>query len=193
MKLYTIISEFRSGGYTLGEWISKNESESVFAHEPWSDSNDFFTKSTDPKETSWIDKIQNNVVLKDLWEEWKDYSNLIKRSDKIICLYRDNHYDQVRSLLYAKKTKKWHGERYDREDVKIITGEEIDEYINNSGFIVSKEKFKKWREENNFFSVSYESLYNLDGIKLVVDYLDIDKKLPFPHKKRYFTDYKNLI
>lgn len=193
VKLYTIISEFRSGGYTLSEWISKNEKNFVLAHEPWNKNNTFFTNGVNPMETSWIDKIENNIILKDLWEEWKDYGDLIKRSDKIICLYRNNYYDQVRSLLYAKKTKKWHGERYDAEDVKIITREEIDEYINNSGFIVTKRKFKKWREENNFFSISYESLYNLNGINRVIDYLETEKRIPFPHKKRYFIEYKNII
>ena len=166
MTIYTILSEFRSGGFTLGEWIAKNEKDFIFAHEPWSDWNKIYTESLDPSETDWIEKIEKNLVIKELWSENEDYSELIRKSSKVICLYRENWYEQIRSFLYAKKTERWHNIFYDIKDIeKNISEEELKKCMEDHNFLKYKSKFQSWISKENLFSISYEDLYYRGGNK----------------------------
>ncbi len=121
----TVIAEGRSGGQTLTEWFRLSlKNKFIIAHEPYNPDNNDFTKDVNYKDTSWIDP-NKSYFIKELWRNNVDFSTLLDISDVVMCLYRENWYEQSRSYLFAEKTNLWH-HRYNGDMVKkIITEEEI--------------------------------------------------------------------
>jgi hypothetical protein len=77
----------------------------------------------DNKKISYVDWIDNfkNIFIKEMFYKDQDYTNLLNKSEKVICLYRENWYAQVRSLLFQEKQAEFLFS-YDKKDVdKEIT------------------------------------------------------------------------
>lgn len=187
--IYTIIAEGRSGGQTLTEWFRLSLNDFIIAHEPFNKDNNDFTKNTDKTDFSWIDE-NKNYFIKELYSD--DILPLINKSDKVMCLYRENWKEQTKSLLYALKTNMWHL-KYNEENVKKhVTEEEIIDFYENN-FKNIKKQFNDFIIKNNFSSISYENLYYGNGIDKVKEHFNITSKIEFPLGQKYFTKENPLI
>ena len=181
--IYTIIAEPRSGGVSLMNWIEKSLPEFTIAQEPWFNENDLWITGEDVNEVDWIKKY-NNICIREIYEPTRDFTNLINISDKVLCLYRKNWREQVRSLLY-QEIQNIYLDTYDEQDVlKLITIEMINDRY-KSNFKKHKDGFKKFIKENNFISVSYEELYYGDAIDIVKKHFNFDNNVEFPLNMRH--------
>ena len=181
--IYTIIAEPRSGGVSLMNWIEKSLPEFTIAQEPWFNENDLWITGEDVSEVDWIKKY-NNICIREIYEPTRDFTNLINISDKVLCLYRKNWREQVRSLLY-QEIQNIYLDTYDEQDVlKLITIEMINDRY-KSNFKKLKDGFKKFIKENNFISVSYEELYYGDAIDIVKKHFNFDNNVEFPLNMRH--------
>lgn len=187
--IYTIIAEGRSGGQTLMEWFKLSLNNFYIVHEPFNENYNEYTENTDKTDLTWIDE-NKNYVIKELY--CKNIIPLFERSDKVICLYRENWKEQVRSFLYALKTDKWHT-RYTETTVrKIITEEEIASFYEEH-YKAQKERFQTFIKTNNLKSISYEQLYYGNGIIEVKNHFNIVSDIDFPIGQRYYTKENPLI
>jgi hypothetical protein len=187
--VYTIIAEGRSGGQTLTEWFKLSLPNFIVAHEPFNCDNFNFTKNTNKTDFTWVDKNKNYFV-KELFSE--DILPLLSISDKVMCLYRENWEEQIKSLLYAMKTNKWHI-KYTEDNVKKLVSD--DDVINfyNSGFKEKKEAFQSFIVKNNLISISYEQLYYDNGIEKIKEHFNINSNINFPLGQKYLTKENILI
>ena len=102
--IYTIIAEGRSGSQNLLNWLSVALPNFEPIHEPFNPAETRYTQDISGNDLSWISP-NKNYVIKELWHTDRNFTPLIEKSDKIICLYRENWFEQVSSLLYAFKTR----------------------------------------------------------------------------------------
>lgn len=181
--IYTIIAEPRSGGVSLMNWIEKSLPEFTIAQEPWFIENDIWVIGEDVTEVEWI-KNYDNICVREIYKPTRDFRNLIRMSDKVICLYRDNWEEQVRSSLYQENNGLYM-DTYDEEDVlSKVTNEMIkDRYVYY--FKEHKDKFKQFIKEHNFVSISYENLYYGDSIDIIKKHFNIDNNIEFPLNTRH--------
>jgi hypothetical protein len=187
--IYTIIAEGRSGGQTLTEWFKHALNDFIVVHEPFNKNYNAYTKNTDKTDFTWMDK-NKNYLIKELYSD--DILPLIKHSNKTICLYRENWKDQVKSLLYALKTNRWHI-KYTEDNVnKIITEDEIINFYENN-YKKEKENFQSFIRGNNLKSISYEDLYYNNGIIEIKSHFNISSNIHFPIGQRYYTKENPLI
>jgi hypothetical protein len=188
----TVIAEGRSGGQTLTEWFRLSlKNKFIIAHEPYNPDNNDFTKDVNYKDTSWIDP-NKSYFIKELWRNNVDFSTLLDISDVVMCLYRENWYEQSRSYLFAEKTNLWH-HRYNGDMVKkIITEEEIISYYGTS-LKNNKEEFKNWIDLKKIPSISYENLYFSNGINFVKNTFKLNSEVEFPIGSKYYTEGQSLI
>lgn len=187
--IYTIIAEGRSGGQTLTEWFRLSLSDFYVVHEPFNKDYSEYTEDTDKTDFTWIDKSKN-YVIKELYSE--NILPLLERSDKTICLYRENWKEQVRSLLYAVKTNRWHT-KYTEDNVKKAVTEEEIVFFYEKYQKVEKERFQTFIRDNNLKSISYEQLYYGNGIVEVKNHFSITSNVSFPIGQRYYTKENPLI
>ena len=181
--IYTIIAEPRSGGVSLMNWIEKSLPEFTIAQEPWFNENDLWITGEDVSEVDWIKKYKN-ICIREIYKPTRDFTNLINISDKVLCLYRENWQEQVRSGLY-QEIQNSYLDTYDEQDVlKSITIEMINDRY-GSYFKKHKDFFKKFIKENNFISVSYEELYYGEAIDIVKKHLNFDNNIEFPLNMRH--------
>lgn len=167
--IYTIIAEGRSGGQTLTEWFKLSLNDFYVVHEPFNKDHNDYTENTDKTDFTWIDKSKN-YVIKELYSE--NILPLLEHSDKIICLYRENWKEQVRSLLYAVKTNRWHIKYTEQSVKKTVTEEEIISFYEKYSK-AEKERFQTFIKTNNLKSISYEQLYYGNGITEVKNHFNI--------------------
>jgi hypothetical protein len=189
--IYTIIAEGRSGSQNLLNWLSTALPNFESIHEPFNPNETRYTQDISGNDLSWI--VPNrNYIIKELWHTDRNFVPLIEKSDKIICLYRENWFEQVSSLLYAFKTNKWHS-KYTVEKLRdtISEGEILDYYENIQKDV--KEKFQKFIQERGIKSVSYEDLYQGQGIYDVKGHFGIETDHNFPFSGRYLTKDNPLI
>jgi hypothetical protein len=182
--VYTIISEARSGSSHLIDWVRESLPNFVACPEPWlNDQPEFDTKGNDISYIDWIDDF-HNIFIKEMFYENQDYTNLMNRSDKVICLYRENWYAQVRSLLFQEKQNEFLF-NYEKSDVdKIITEQMIlDKY--NSSHIHHKTNFQNFISDRNLVSISYEELYYGNGFDKFKNHFNIASDLKFPLYERH--------
>lgn len=181
--IYTVIAEPRSGGVSLMNWFEKSLPEFTIAQEPWFIENDMWVLGEDVSEVEWI-KNYDNICVREIYKPTRDFRNLIEISDNVICLYRDNWEEQVRSSLYQENNGLYM-DTYDEEDVlSKVTNEMIkDRYVYY--FKEHKDKFKQFIKEHNFVSISYENLYYGNSIDVIKKHFNIDNNVEFPLNTRH--------
>jgi hypothetical protein len=180
---YTIIAEPRSGGTSLMYWFEKVFPNFTNITEPYTNMETGWVDVRDPMQIDWLNQY-DDVVLKEIYEYDYNFKNLINKSDKVICLYRENWFAQIKSLLYLEYRDKF-TTSYSIEEVNsVITKEDI-VYRYRTIQRERKRQFQEFIKENDFFAISYESLYFSNGIKTLKDYLGIQTDIQFPVQKRY--------
>jgi hypothetical protein len=181
--IYTIIAEPRSGGVSLMNWIEKSLPEFTIAQEPWFNENDLWITGEDVSEVDWIKKY-NNICIREIYKPTRDFTNLINISDKVLCLYRDNWEEQVRSSLYQENNGSYM-DTYDEEDVMNEVTSEMIKHRYVYYFKEHKDKFKQFIKENNFVSISYENLFYGDDVDIIKKHFNFDNNIEFPLNKRH--------
>jgi hypothetical protein len=160
---------------TLFEPINNPDYRKFSSHAIINDKNDIQT---------WT-YSKEHLVIKEICEPCKNYSNLLLNSDRIILLYRENYVDQIESWLSAHNNKDW-GISYIYDKAKLIDKDY--RFLTEIKYEMSKYK------DFGFFRVSYEELYYKNGIQKIIDYIGLDelKNLKFPYGKKYRKD-KTII
>lgn len=194
--IITILAEPRSGSTNLTNWFYHNKNFTTFFNPDIPPENRspltvmWYQNGIPPKDYKYETE---HLVIKEDFYHYKDYSEFIDISDKVICLYRKNEYNQIESWINAKKTNNWSNQwAYFKNDFKL----------NEDEVIFFKELKKSFRErylnDSIYFKISYEELYYENGFQKIVDYLNLDcvKNENFPIGKKYRIDVdksKSLI
>jgi hypothetical protein len=181
-----IIAEPRTGGTTLMDWLSLELTGYTSITEPYTDTSRKWTDSDDITDVVWFTKF-NNAFLKEIFEYRFDFTNLINASDKVICIYRNNWYEQVRSILWGEHVNEFlHSYSIDEVNETIREDKILERYhLYNKKL---KATFQDFISKNNFVNVSYEDLYYGEGINIIKEYLGIESTESFPPIKRYLKD-----
>jgi len=181
--IYTIIAEPRSGGVSLMNWIEKSLPKFTISQEPWFIENDLWVNGEDVSEVEWVKKY-DNIFIREIYKPTRDFNNLIEISDKVLCLYRDNWEEQIRSSLFQETNKKYL-DTYNETDVLDVVTNGMIRHRYVYYFKEHKEKFKQFIKENNFPSVSYENLYYGDGVGIIKKHFNFDTDVSFPLNTRH--------
>lgn len=172
-----LIAEARSGSTNLAKWLHESLPNFRLLNEP------FNYRSTDyVGENGDIDYSKNIIISKKYFFNEELVNKVLKNSDKVFCLTRENTVEQIESYMMALKTNNWYDEYspngvYDNIDENIL--KEVEK------FKESKNDFKKFIEVNNLKSFTYENLFLRNGIDELKLYLNIDLDVQFPYGKRY--------
>jgi hypothetical protein len=188
--IYTIIAEPRSGGTALMDWIEKSLPNYVIAQEPYFIGNDNWVEGEDTNDIEWINKYKN-LFIREIYRQDRTVDSIVKRSDKTLCLYRENWYEQIKSILFQELNNyEGYMTTYQKKDVdKLVTDDMI---LNRFEFFnKTKIEFKKWAKENNLILVSYEELYYGNGIEVIKELFDIQSVIKFPLNMRHLKDEDN--
>ena len=178
-----IIAEGRTGGTTLMEYLSNELSGYTSITEPYTNPIKGWVK--DISEVKWINEYEN-CIIKEIFKKEYNLTRLAQLCDKVFCVYRNNWYEQVKSILYSEHVGFIRD--YNIVDVNnLITDEMINERYRC--FVrEQKKQFQRFIHDNNYLSISYEDLYNGDGIDKIKDYLGIQTQNTFPPVQRYLKD-----
>ena len=182
----TIIAEPRTGGSHLVESIHKSLSHFEFVSEPWNSAPNQYTKTRDVKNIDWINDYEN-IIIKEIYESDRDFNRLIHRSDIVFCIYKENWYSQIKSILYHRNFDEWQWE-YKKTDVdNTVSDIEIyNTYYNN--FKWYKKNFQDFIKKYNFPSISYEKLYYQNGVNEIKKVFGLDDSFQFPIYERHLKD-----
>lgn len=172
----TIIAEPRSGSTNLANWFfSKNDFTVLY--EPITSPNlKWYQNNKHPQ--SWSYNTEH-LLVKEIYTPKVDFSELIKMSDKVIVLYRENISEQSESWLCAKKTNNWDKQWVFKEE--LIRDEDIT-YFKEIKTGIRDDYFDK-----GFLEITYEELYYNNGFQRVVNYLNIQgvNNIEFPYGQKY--------
>lgn len=181
--IYTIIAEPRSGGVSLMNWIEKSLPEFTIAQEPWFVENSLWVEGEDVSDVNWV-KEYDNIFIREIYKPSRDFTNLIKLSDRVLCLYRNNWHEQIRSSLF-QETNNQYLDDYDESDVLNVVTNDMITHRYVYYFKEHKEKFQQFITENNFISVSYEELYYNKGIDIIKKHFNLNNDIEFPLNTRH--------
>jgi hypothetical protein len=184
----TIIAEPRSGSTNLTNWFYFNSSFTTL-FEPMNPTTRWYQNGIDPKQYRYKTE---HICVKEVYYPHKDYESLIKTSDKIIILYREEYNLQLESFINALITNNW-----DKPYVYRIKNSKLIEE-KTAFFSVLKEEFKRKYIDSDYFKISYEELYYNNNFQKIVDYLNMDcvKNENFPYGTKYrvtLPETRNLI
>ena len=173
-----LLCEPRSGSTNLAHWFNSNKNFTVL-QEPLNKNGLNFKKKIPPH--MW-EYNTNHLLIKEIYNQNANLEELINLSDKVILLYRIDVKEQLDSWLVASETNQWSSEWISNRIVITNKDMKVD-YFNKL-----KSGFKNdYLNNPKFFNISYEELYNGDGIKKVINYLNIDsvENKDFPYGKKY--------
>lgn len=192
----TILAEPRSGSTNLTNWFYFNKNFTVFFNPDIKPEHRnqqtirWYQGGISPKD--YVYKTPHLLIKEDFYH-YKDFSEFIEISDKVICLYREDESTQIESWINAKKTNNWSNHwSYSKNNFKLDESESI-------FFKELKESFRnRYLNDSNYFKISYEELYYNNGFQKIVDYLNLEcvknENFPYGHKYRVnIDDLKNLI
>jgi hypothetical protein len=184
-----IIAEARTGGTTLMDYFEKVFTKYEIVTEPYTNLKDWI-ETNDITNVDWYKK-KDNVIVKEIFDGEYNFKNFIDSSDKVICIYRKNWFEQTRSILYAENGDTFLHD-YNIEDVNELITEEMiyKRYMYKIRNL--KKIFIEFFENNKFINVSYEDLYYGDGIEIIKNYLNIENKTIFPPVKKYLKNTEGL-
>lgn len=182
----TLLCEPRSGSTNLANWFYLNRNFTTL-FEPLNPISEWYQKDINPKDYKYTTE---HLCVKEVYYPHKQWDDLIKASDKIIVLYRENEIEQIESFINAIETKNWDGQY-------IYKGAK-EETINNktSYFKTLKQEFyNKYCTVDNYFKISYEDLYQRNKFQHLLDYLDLGlKNEKFPYGVKYrITNVSNRL
>ena len=175
-----ILAEPRSGSTNLARWFRLNKEFTVLI-EPYNANAFDYKKNSSAY--SW-EYTTDHLLIKEIYTPDIDLKELIKFSDKIIILYRENKKEQIESWLAAKYTKNW-TEEWDTNQIRYNDSIRTDYFYNLvSGFN------SNYVSNENYFKISYEELYYGKGLQEIINYLNLDcvKNESFPYGKKYRID-----
>lgn len=189
--VYTILAEARSGGSALMDWLGEVHPEFTLAQEPWLSGTHTFTESIDVTNVGWIDK-HNEIFIREIFYNEKDWQPLLNKSTKVICLYRKNWFAQIRSILFtAREKSEWRFSYTKKEMDDLVPLYDIyDMYLNQ--YKENKRIFLEWATKNNFPIISYEDLYYGDAINTVKKVFNLNTNKPFPPYKRHLRETNDI-
>lgn len=182
--IITILAEPRSGSTNLANWFYFNEEFTVL-FEPLNPLSKWFI--TD--DLSKFEYNTNHLLIKEMCYPHHRLDDIIKISDKIILLYREDSVYQIESFVSAIRSKNWDKEYvYKPIDDKIFKDKE--NYFKNL-----KQEFRNKYFCKGYFEISYEDLYYRDKFQNLLDYLELNlKNKNFPIGKKYrLTDKINKL
>ena len=181
-----IIAEARTGGTTLMDYLNNEFPNYNLITEPYTNQSKGWIDTNDIMNVEWYKNI-DNVIVKEIYSDDYDFTNLIKFSDKVLCIYRENWYEQVRSILYAEHVKEFIKDYHIKDVKNVVTDEMINKRYSERNRKLKK-LFKNFINKNNFIYVTYEELYYENGIDVIKNYLGITSNNNFPPIKRYLKD-----
>jgi LPS sulfotransferase NodH len=176
----TILAEPRSGGTNLANWFFFNKNFTTLFI-PTDQKSEWYQNEQHPKDYQYTTE---HLLIKEDYYHYKDYTEIIKISDKVILLYRENEHDQILSWTNAKKTNNWDGQ---------WINEHIEDENERIFFKKLKNSFKEnFLSKNDHLKISYENLYFNDGIELIKKYIDLNglNDISFPIGQKYRIDKK---
>jgi hypothetical protein len=184
MKI-ALICEPRSGSQNLFKWLYLQESFTCF----------FKTGENHYEKPKNIDNFSNglkeiyndciydtkHLAIKEDYYVGSDMNSLIKNSDKVIYLYRENEKEQIESWVNAKKTNNFFTSWKFRN---------INDSYEYQYFLDLKKGFKNNFINDTNFIITYEELYYGDKIDKIIEYLGIENinKSTWPLGKKYRVD-----
>jgi len=189
-----LISNGRTGSYSICEWLSK----------------ELNIKFITEIDNSLDYKVEDNFILKRTLSNNHFDLEDIKHFDKIIILYRKNTLKQSESNLYAILKNKWH--HY--SDYITDGYYEIDEdFLIKNHETIWNSKYQLDEEKNEMLNlkfgikVSYEEIFEDEvGEKIILNYLDFSPKIKLNTKLKmrkespqqyainsYEREYKRLL
>jgi len=179
----TIIAEPRSGSTNLANWFYFKQDFTVL-FEPITNKNLRWYKNGEH-----IDKWKYdtpNLLVKEVYNDYHFFDELINKSDKVIILFRENEKKQSESWINAKKTNNWDKNWID----KGIADEMEFEFFKQ----LKKSFFEKFLTKN-YFNISYEDLYYNNGFGKIIEYIGIDtlENYGFPYGKKYRIEQTKII
>jgi LPS sulfotransferase NodH len=180
--IITILAEPRTGSTNLAYWFRLNKEFTVLI-EPYN------PYAYDYKKEKKLNEWEYNtphLLIKEIYTVLGDFNDLIVNSDKVIILHRENKKEQSESWIHANSTNNWSNSwrvndmiKYNHNNIKI-------DYFNNlvDGFN------SNYVSNENYFKISYEELYYNNGLRKMIDYLNLDcvKNENFPFGQRYRID-----
>lgn len=190
MLLYTIIAQYRTGGQNLMYWIHQSlKNEFTVVHEPFNPNFNLYTNDTTLQDFDWLE--DKNYFIKELWYPELNYEKILQKSNKTLCIYRENTHEQTISQMFAIKNNKFF-HSYTQKDVdKIFTQEEYIKY--KQEIEINKKSLIEFSQKNNLPIISYENLYYENGINKLKEFFNFESTVPFPFGSKYFTKDKKLI
>lgn len=152
-----IVTYSRTGGTSLGNWLSK-ELDMKYVHEPFNTNHNRIYENIDFSEGKHIIKLE------------PEHLNKIKGDKITIGLIRENSYDCAISVLKALQSNRWHSP-YVVDDSWLeknqIELESISKNITNQNFKIKQLKLD--------LMVSYEGLYEtMEDIEKIQNLLEIE-------------------
>jgi hypothetical protein len=186
----TIIAEPRTGGSHLVESIQKALPNFELAAEPWNGAPNKYTETRDVTNIDWINDYEN-IIIKEIYEFKRDFEPLIYRSDIVFCIYKENWYSQIQSILYSRNFDEWQWE-YKKTDVDANVTD-VDVYdMYYSSFKWYKKDFQDFIRKYNFPSISYEKLYYRNGVNEIKNVFGLKDSFQFPIYERHLKDNNGL-
>jgi len=177
--IITILAEPRSGSTTLGNWFYY-QSKFTTLFEPISSPTLKWYKNGECP-TKWTYSTKH-LCVKETYRQNVDYSKLLSISDKVIILYRENDVEQLASLNNARTSGMWHS------PWKYNPNEKIDNpHIINDFNEIKMGMQSHYINNPNYFTTTYENLYNRGKFDELLNYIDIrndltDTKFPIGSK-----------
>jgi hypothetical protein len=173
----TILAEPRSGSTNLTNWFYFNKKFTALFI-PSDPKSKWYQNGIHPKEYKYNTE---HILVKEDYYHYKNYSEFLEVSDKVICLYRENEVEQIESWINAKITNNWDTHWVYTENLSENTEQEI------LFFKELKKDFKLNYLDKNYFKISYEELYYNNGFEKIVNYLNMQdvKNQKFPIGKKY--------
>jgi hypothetical protein len=183
--LITVIAEPRSGSTNLAIWFSCVKSFTVL-FEPTNPTIDDNNEFIDTLPINWKYNTEHLLVKEIYTENNSIQSELVKISNKVIVLYREDKISQFESWNHAMFTKEWDA----RWVYKPTLSDEETKNMHNA-FLELMSGFKnEYIDNSDFFKISYEELYYNNGFQRILDYIDLPEvqNIGFPYGAKYRVD-----
>lgn len=185
--IISVIAEPRSGSTNLAIWFSHMQNFTVLFEptNPTIYGNDKFINVLPDKweyntEHLFVKEIytKNNIIQK----------KLLKISDKVIILYREDKKSQFESWKHAVLTNKWDEQWIYKQTIPTIQAKNM----HNSFLELMDDMRTEYIDDNSYFKISYEELYYNNGIERILKYIELPKieNIGFPYGKKYRVDAK---
>jgi len=186
--IVSLICEPRSGSNNLVQWFRTHKTFDCLTLPSYEKSPDYQNGLT-PKNYKFNNE---NLIIKEEFNTYYDFTELISISDFVIYLYRENFKEQIESWFNCNKTKNFSNQWVFEKNKISIPENEIINFKN------LKRDFKEiYLNNNNNFKISYEDLYFNGGIEKIVTFLkniNLDtSNFPIGQKYRIDIESRNLI